>query len=347
MTKHSTAALAQARSRTSARSAARSAAESGAQRNSTWALFSLSVLAAAGAFGAGYEPFRHALEDRYGLSIFVRMTDENTFERPDSAARPPVAVMFLDNSVKRVSAVFDTQEFNLAAVRRGARVPRVFVAALPQDIDQLRTVNDKRNTFIRAMLPMILAVNERIAAERRYLIDLKRRTESGETLPPLDEAWIRATAERYKVTSRGKRIDWATLLERVDVVPPSLALAQSIVETGWGTSAPARKSNALFGMIGGDGTDTAKLAAFENLYASVAAYVHNLNTYLAYGDFRKQRAALRVEGKSPEGRALAMTLQRYSELGLEYTRHIQAVIEKESLAPFDDAQLSIGRGNEG
>jgi Bax protein len=342
MKKHATMALARARSRSE-----KPAAESGAQRNSTWALFSLSVLAAAGAFGAGYEPFRNALEDRYGLSIFVRMTDENTVERPDSAARPPAAVMFLDNSVKRVSAVFDTQEFNLAAVRRGARVPRVFVAALPQDIDQLRTVNDKRNTFIRAMLPMILAVNERIAAERRYLIDLKRRTESGETLPPLDEAWIRATAERYKVTSRGKRIDWATLLERVDVVPPSLALAQSIVETGWGTSAPARKSNALFGMIGGDGTDTAKLAAFENLYASVAAYVHNLNTYLAYGDFRKQRAALRVEGKSPEGRALAMTLQRYSELGLEYTRHIQAVIEKESLAPFDDAQLSIGRGNEG
>ena len=122
----------------------------GAQRNTVWAAFSLTVLAAAGAFGAGYEPFRNALEDRYGLSIFVRMTDENTFERPDPKAPPPVALLFIDNSVKRVSAAFDTQEFNLAAVRRGARVPRVFVAALPQDIDQLRTVNDKRNKIGRA-----------------------------------------------------------------------------------------------------------------------------------------------------------------------------------------------------
>jgi Bax protein len=122
-------------------------------------------------------------------------------------------------------------------------------------------------------------------------------------------------------------------------VPPSLALAQSIVETGWGTSPPARRSNALFGMIGGDGTDTAKLAAFENIYASIAAYAHNLNTFGAYRDFRRQRAALRVEHKSPEGHALAMTLQRYSELGFIYTRHIQAVIEKESLSAFDDAQL--------
>jgi Bax protein len=329
------------------RTGERPAAESGSQRNAVWAAFSLSVLAAAGAFGAGYEPFRNALEDRYGLSIFVRMTDDNTFERPDHKAPPPVALLFIDNSVKRVSAAFDTQEFNLAAVRRGARVPRVFVATLPQDIDQLRTVADKRNTFIRALLPMILAVNERIAADRRYLIELRRRIDAGETLPPADEAWLKAIVERYKVTSRGKRIDWVALLERVDVVPPSLALAQSIVETGWGSSAPARRSNALFGMIGGDGTDTAKLAAFETLYASVNAYVHNLNTFLAYGDFRRQRAGLRVEGKSPEGTALAMTLQRYSELGLEYTRHIQAVIEKEGLAPFDDAQLSIDRSNEG
>lgn len=330
-----------------ARAAKRHAAAAGPQRNAVWAAFSLSVLAAAGAFGAGYEPFRNALEDRYGLSIFVRMTDENTFERPDPEARPPAAVMFLDNSVKRVAAVFDTQEFNLAAVRRGARVPRVFVATLPEDIDQLRTVNDKRNTFIRALLPMILAVNERIATERRYLVELRRRADAGETLPPADAAWLKAVGERYKIASRGGQIDWVALLKRVDVVPPSLALAQSIVETGWGASAPARRSNALFGMIGGDGTDTAKLAAFESLYASVQAYVHNLNTYLAYTDFRQQRAALRVEGRAVEGHVLALTLQRYSELGLEYTRHIQAVIEKESLAPFDDAQLTAARSDEG
>jgi Bax protein len=343
MKKHSTVAPAQPQ----ARVGRQRATETGSQRNAVWALFSLSVLAAAAAFGAGYGPFRNALEDRYGLSIFVRMTDENTFERPDPQAPPPAAVMFLDNSVKRVAAVFDTQEFNLAAVRRGARVPRVFVATLPEDIDQLRTVDDKRNTFIRTLLPMLLAVNERIAAERRYLVELRRRADAGEILPPADEAWLQAIAERYKVSSRGKKIDWVALLERVDVVPPSLALAQSIVETGWGASAPARRSNALFGMIGGDGTDTAKLAAFESLYASVQAYVHNLNTYLAYTDFRRQRAALRVEGKTPEGHVLALTLERYSELGLEYTRHIQAVIEKERLAPFDDARLMVARSDEG
>jgi Bax protein len=245
----------------------------------------------------------------------------------------------MDNSVRRFTATLEPHEFNLAAVRRGARVPRVYVAALPQDIGELKSVNEKRETFIRALLPMILAVNERIAAERRYLIELRRRLDSGEKLPQADQAWLAAISERYKV----KKLDWVTLLERVDVVPPSLAIAQSIVETGWGSSAPARRSNALFGMIGGDGTDTAKLAGFDTLYGSVAAYVHNLNTYPAYTDFRRQRAALRVEGQSPQGHALATTLMRYSELGIEYVRHIQAVIEKEVLAPFDDSQLIVER----
>jgi Bax protein len=334
---------------TNARVRARAGASesAGAQRNAAWAAFSLSVLAAAGAFGAGYEPFRNALEDRYGLSIFVRMTDDNTFERPDPKAPPPVALFLIDNSVRRFSATLQTHDFTLDAVRRGARVPRVFVAALPQDIDQLRTVREKRETFIRAVLPMILAVNERIAAERRYLLELRRRAEAGEALPPADTAWLAAMIERYKLNGKSKKIDWTALLERVDVVPPSLALAQSIVETGWGASAPARRSNALFGMIGGDGTDTAKLAAFESLYASVAAYVHNLNSFAAYTDFRRQRAALRAEGRLPDGHALATTLLRYSELGIEYTRHIQAVIEKESLKPFDDSQLAADGRQEG
>lgn len=339
MTKQSSVAL--------ARHGAGEADSAGVQRNAVWAAFSLAVLAAAGAFGAGYEPFRNALEDRYGLSIFVRMTEDNTFERPDPNPPPPVALLFVDNSVKRFVATVEMHDFNLAAVRSGARVPRVYVAALPQDIDQLRTVAEKRNTFIRALLPMILAVNERIAAERRYLVELRRRIDAGEALPPADEAWLAAIAARYRVAAKGKQLDWVALQERIDVVPPSLALAQSIVETGWGSSASARRSNALFGMIGGDGTDTAKLAAFETLYSSVAAYVHNLNTFAAYGDFRRQRAALRVEGRAPLGHALATTLLRYSELGIEYTRHIQAVIEKEGLGPFDGAQLIIDRGNEG
>jgi Bax protein len=271
----------------------------------------------------------------------ARASDPVCAEEPtsgeQSGANSAGVLLFADPSVKRSWAVFDTDEFDLTAVRRGARVPRVFLAALPQNIHRLRAVQDKRGTFIRVLLPVILAVNERIAADRRYLFELRRRLDAGQALPLKDEKRLQGIAKHYK--SLGHAIDWVALIERVDVVPPSLAIAQSIVESGWGASLAARRSNALFGMIGGDGIDTAKLATFENIYASIAAYAHNLNTFGAYSDFRRQRAAMRVKGESPEGHALAMALHRYSELGLEYARHIQAVIDKESLSAFDAAQL--------
>ena len=39
----------------------------------------------------------------------------------------------------------------------------------------------------------------------------------------------------------------AKLLRRVDIIPPSLAIAQSITESGWGTSRFAQKGRALYG----------------------------------------------------------------------------------------------------
>ncbi|HKJ91279.1 MAG TPA: glucosaminidase domain-containing protein, partial [Oceanipulchritudo sp.] len=38
------------------------------------------------------------------------------------------------------------------------------------------------------------------------------------------------------------------LRRRVDVIPPSLALAQAALESGWGTSRFAREGNNLFGI---------------------------------------------------------------------------------------------------
>ena len=56
---------------------------------------------------------------------------------------------------------------------------------------------------------------------------------------------------KYKVLeSTSERLDsnaLAELLMRVDIVPPSLALAQAADESGWGTSRFAEQGNSLFG----------------------------------------------------------------------------------------------------
>ncbi len=316
------------------------------ETNSSFAVASFAIVMAA-SVASTYAIDWPAVETSRYSEIFVSMTAANTTrveERRD--ARPMYADVYEQprranalivrpSDTKTMLAALDSSYFTLAGVRAGAPVPRIFIAGMPQDIGAIPSIEGKRSAFIRAVLPLILSVNEKIEEERRYLIELKQRHDAGQTISPTDQAWLALLAQRYKT----KDGDWAALLERVDIVPPSLAIAQSIVESGWGSSAPARRMNALFGMIGGDGTTTAVLASYRSAHDSVAAYVHNLNTLFAYGAFRKQRELMREAGKAPDGHALAGTLLRYSELGAEYTRHIQMVINKENLAALDAARL--------
>ena len=114
--------------------------------------------------------------------------------------------------------------------------------------------------------------------------------------------------------------DVQELLNRMDVVPPSLALAQAAEESGWGTSRFARQGNALFGQYTynakpgivpaqRDADRRHRVRSHDNLLAAVRAYVHNLNSHWAYEDFRRKRSRLRRAGETISGYVLAGELR--------------------------------------
>src|SRR3546814_5756644 len=84
--------------------------------------------------------------------------------------------------------------------------------------------SDLKRAFIKVMLPHILRENERIMADRERLEKLADRMRLGDSLSGRDQRWLDQLADRYGLDS----VDANELLERVDVVPPGLALAQSI-----------------------------------------------------------------------------------------------------------------------
>ena len=136
---------------------------------------------------------------------------------------------------------------------------------------------------------------------------------------------------------------------RVDVVPPSMAIAQGGVESGWGTSVAARVGNSLFGQIQSVGRHSVAVPwrpgsgmpqPFSNVGEAAEAYVINLNTHPAYSAFRNERAAMRNRGESPDGYQLVWQLLRYSEMGGEYVRFVRLIMRENSLADFDRARLS-------
>ena len=248
----------------------------------------------------------------------------------------------------KLAGVFDRLDYDWDAVAKGSgAVPRIFLARLPKDMKSIREVKTRKALFFRAVLPLVLQVNEEILNQRRRLWRLRAEQKMGRRLDAIDRLWLIVMAERYGV----KRGDIDGLLHRVDVISPSLALAQAAEESGWGTSRFVREGNAIFGQWTFSSTrgltprrrDDGKkhaVKAFDSLLDSARAYAFNLNTHRAYREYRQLRTQLRRDGAPVDGHALAGTLKRYSQRGEKYVDTIRALIAINKLRPLDDARLT-------
>lgn len=252
-------------------------------------------------------------------------------------------------TVAALESEFEGLGYDLKSVRANqAEVPRVLPASVPHDLPEVQEVNRKKALFLRMVLPLVLTTNERLLEQRARLTDLHKRAEAGEEIIGADKIWLGKMFESYK-TEPG---DFDALIKKVDVVPPSLALAQAAVESGWGTSRFAREGNALFGQwVWGDEAKgivpekrqegkTHKIKAFDTPLAAVAAYIKNLNTHRAYRKLRAIRAELRAQGARLNGAHLAEGLEAYSEKGMEYVDLIRGIISHNKLRPLDRARLA-------
>jgi uncharacterized FlgJ-related protein len=262
-------------------------------------------------------------------------------------------------SIHDIETLFATYHYTAREWHAGMHsVPRIYLDDVPTSWRETHAkripTHEKKTLFFRVLAPIVLYVDERILEDRAQVEDLRDRLAAGEELDAEDRDWLRDLAFDYEVPGAGSRpVDSALvaeLLRRVDVIPPSLALAQGAIESGWGTSRFADVGNSLFGQWCWSGgiepeeqrTDTHgnhRIAAFKTTTLSAAGYAHNINTHDAYADFRQQRAALRQHGSLPRGRDLVPTMVRYSERGDVYVHELQTIMRQNRLDAVDDAML--------
>lgn len=240
---------------------------------------------------------------------------------------------------------FFEMDYHLHAVREGfGDVPRMILANLPGDLTELASAEQRKALFVQAMLPLLLQANEEILLERERLFALTALPAGGRSR--VQELWLAQLAEQY-ATEPG---DLDELKRRVDIVPPSLALAQAAVESGWGTSRFAQEANAVFGqwtyepsqgLAPADATETDRhyVRSFDGLPASVSGYLLNLNTHFAYASFRNRRKMMRDQVGDLDPFALANTLLYYSKTRGEYVTAVRTIIERNGLVSYDNARL--------
>ena len=241
---------------------------------------------------------------------------------------------------EQLYARFVASGYTLARVRgEEAEVPRVMLSSLPADLAQVGSTDMRKTVFIKMMLPLLLAENERILADRQRVNALRDRIEQGQALTGSELDWLGTIASRYGVDNS----DFDGLLRRIDAIPPSLAIAQAALETGWGTSRVAHYGHAMFGQMETRGVGEESIFAvkfFDDLAGAVTAYAYNLNTHRAYNSFRGERARFRGRGLAPDGHELALHIARYSERGMDYVRDVRVIIRTNNLRPLDPARLA-------
>ena len=220
------------------------------------------------------------------------------------------------------------------------------LSSLPSDFDQLQDVKLKKKLFYLITLPIIHESNRLILEDREMVINIEKKFLRAD----LNENEVNETvrlAVKYK-------LDYSTidlklfrdLKQRINIIPVSLALAQAIVESGWGQSRFALEGNALYGQWttneqkgiipeDRDEDKTHAVRKFENLQQSVQAYMHNINTHRAYYSFRVvRRIAERVQYTDPIS-AKVKFLAAYAEIGQEYVDKLELIIESNKLREFD------------
>lgn len=219
-------------------------------------------------------------------------------------------------------------------------VPEGIESELP-DFTSYSDVNQKKQDFFEFISPIVEQENRKVLEERARVLALLLKVKNGDTLTGNEMHELEEMAVRYRVVNRdiGSEAFFRDLLLHVDIIPEELALVQAANESAWGSSYFARKGNNLFGQwcfTPGCGVvprkrmadATHEVAVFDDLTHSVRFYILYLNSHPAFRQLRVVRYEAREAGQQPSGYDMAVGLQKYSGIGMEYVNILRSMMRR-------------------
>ena len=243
--------------------------------------------------------------------------------------------------VKSLQQNKNIYDFQIDQIRETNIIPNITVVTLPKDLKKIKSVKNRKELFLKITLPLIVQENKKLLSSNKKIHAIKSKFDY---ISRKEAVWIKNLMEEYKEDT----ID-ATLI-KVDEIPVSLALAQAVIESGWGTSRFAYEGNALFGQYVWGKTNNGivpndrdtdakyKIKSFNSLSESVESYMKNLNTNFHYNEFRINRYVLRSNELPLSGTFLAEYLFNYS-IESDYTSKIKNIIEMNDFEDFENLKI--------
>jgi len=242
--------------------------------------------------------------------------------------------------------IFNKYQFSVDNLLNNQSANLVIFSSLPDDFMKIQPVIKRKKLFINTLIPIIYSENLQILNDRKKILDWWRESDGENFSRDFWPQWLFELSEKYGSSDS----NLGNLLVRVDIIPISLALAQAAIESGWGTSRYSREGNAVFGQYTFDESKGLKprdrnmneeffIKKFSNLSESVRSYLKNINTHLAYADFREERKKLRMNGENLSGYKLVNFLKDYSERREFYIKDVKEIITSNNFQKFDKGNI--------
>jgi len=220
------------------------------------------------------------------------------------------------------------------------------------NFEAIRDTDMKKQVFFDFLQPYVDAKSGEVQLQRQHLMGLIEKMKAGYVLNIDEMVFLRDLSRQYEVPTDDLQDQTflQLLLRRVDVIPPSLVLAQAANESAWGTSRFARDGYNFFGQWcyeKGCGLvpdrrrpdDHHEVKSFDSVDAAVHAYFQNLNTFPSYQGLRRIRQDLRDKARPIDGMSLTEGLRSYSERGEAYIDELQRMIEYNDLLNRDQQMI--------
>ena len=265
---------------------------------------------------------------------------EENFYIPDESELKDIDENTIRLGASTLNEIFKSANYDLDIIRKTKKVTPIYISVLPAEISKIESTKEKKEIFIKIVLPLILRENDEIISDRKKLFRILGKIKNTRA----EKKWLEFKLKQYQI----KNSDLSELKIRMDIIPVSLAIAQAAKETGWGTSRFALEGNALFGQWTyaenglkpeNNTTGDHKVMKFNILQASVRAYQRNLNSHRVYKNFRSERAKLRERREKINSLKLVKYLDKYAETGKLYTQVLEKIIKQNSLMDFDQSKL--------
>ena len=205
------------------------------------------------------------------------------------------------------------------------------LSSFKPSFDSIESTVVRKEVFFNYLLPVIHKKNAEIVALRNAISNNE-----------LNDNQLNDLAKKYRVETPSKE----ELLKVIDILPPSLVLAQAANESDWGRSRFAKDFNNYFGIWcfskgcgvipkDRDEDATHEVASFNSLEDCIDYYVLNINRSYAYEDLRLMRKKQRENLQPITGTLLAQGLGNYAFPGDEYIESIQTLINFNQLERHD------------